>query len=180
MSSVHSIIQNPSGEFPQRSLLYGDQLDNPVTADWAVNALAPAVADSLNSGLTVRRFDDTVEEGVGFIFTVIPPQATVMKLTFKSRAQTAPGGPVQAVPRLYRRIIPDDAAVGAWSAGLDLTPIDIPANTNFQYDDQTLTLASLGLAPGDLVQFEVTRNPASGSDTLVGDWDVVEIGVEFF
>ena len=42
------------------------QLENPNSADWAVNALAKAAADSNNAGLTIRAFDDTTEEGVGF------------------------------------------------------------------------------------------------------------------
>lgn len=162
----------------QRHLLYADQLDNPVTANWAVNALAPASADSLNSGLTVRRFDDTTEEGVGFIFTV-PVDATEVVLNFKSRAQTAPGVAEGVVPRLYLREIPDNGAVGAWSAGLDLTAISIPTNTNFQYDSQVIAVGTLGITAGRLYQFELTRNPAAGGDTLVGDWNLLELGVIF-
>jgi hypothetical protein len=157
-------------------LFYADQLDNPVNSDWAVNALAPAVADSLNPGLTVRRFDDTVEEGVGFIVTV-QPSAMNLTISLKSRAQTAPGVPSAVVPRLYRRIIGDNVAVGAWSAGLDLTALAIPMNTNFQYDSQVISLASLGIAAGDLVQFELTRSVGAGGDTLIGDWDPTEVGI---
>lgn len=159
----------------ERELLYADQLDNPLTADWAVNSLAPAAADSLNSGISVRRFDDTIEEGVGFIFTP-PANAQRIKFSFKGRAQTAPGAAATVLLRLYRRTIGDNVAVGAWSSAFAFAAISIPTNTNFQYDEEFVTLATLGIAAGTLVQFELTRDPA---DTLVGDWDLAELGVEF-
>jgi hypothetical protein len=157
---------------------FGDQLDNPVNADWAVNALAPAAADSVNAGLTVRRFDDTVEEGVGFIVQV-PEQATNLRLSFVARAQTAPGAARTVGLTLYRREIPDNAAVTAWSAGTVLTDIDIPTNANFQYDNQTISLSTLSITAGRLVQFELTRTEPTGGTELVGDWDLIEIIVEF-
>ncbi len=156
-----------------------DQFDNPVNADWAVNALAPAAADSNNAGLTVRLFDDTTEEGVGFQLD-IPSGATGINFDFKSRAETAPGSPEGVVPRLYFREIPDNAAVAAWSAGLDLLTIDIPTNEFFQYDNVQVTLATLGLSTDVLAQFELTRNTGSGSDTLTGDWDLIELQTSFF
>ncbi len=159
-------------------LFYADQLDNPVNADWAVNALAPAVVDSNNNGLIVRAFDDITEEGVGFILRV-PAGATNVILAFKSRAETAPGGAVGVVPRLYVREAPDAGAVEAWSAGVDLTTIAIPTTEQFQYDTQTITLASLAITAGNLVQFEITRNGAAGGDDLVGDWNLLELGVGF-
>ena len=159
-------------------LFYADQLDNPINADWAVNALAPAVADSNNNGLTVRAFDDTSEEGVGFVLRV-PVGATNIVLLLKARAETAPGGAVGVVPKLYVRELPDDGAIEAWSAGVDLTALAIPTNENFQYDSQTITLASLSITAGNLVHFELTRNPAAGGDDLVGDWDLLELGVGF-
>lgn len=163
---------------PTRFLFYADQLDNPVSADWAVNSLAPATADNTNSGITVRAFDDTVEEGVGFILT-IPPEACGLTIDFKSKARTAPGAAKTVNTVLYRRNIPDNAAVGAWSAGLSLTPIDIPTNVFFQYDKQTITLTTLGITPGTLVQFELTRKDAANGTKLVGDWHLCELSVEF-
>lgn len=157
---------------------YADQLDNPVNSDWAVNALAPAAADSNNAGLTVRLFDDTTEEGVGFI-TSVPAGKTNLKISFKSRAETAPGATRTVGLKLYQRGILDNAAVEAWSAGTVLTDIDIPTNEFFQYDTQTITLASLGITAGELTQFELTRiNPAGGTE-LTGDWSLAEIVVEF-
>ena len=158
---------------------FADQLDNPVNADWIVNALAPAVADSNNNGLTVRAFDDTTEEGVGFILE-IPAGATNLILKVKGRAETGPPAARTVGLKLYQRGIPDNAAVEAWSAGLALTDVDIPTTTElFQYDEQTITLASLGIAAGEVTQFEFTRvNPAGGTE-LVGDWNLLELGVGF-
>jgi len=157
---------------------YGDQLQNPVSSDWAVNALAPAAADSSKSALTVRRFDDASEEGVGFMIET-PSAASSLTIQFRGRAETAPGVAKGVILKLYWREMPDNAAVSAWSGGTTLTTIDIPTNANYQYDTQTLTFAGLGLTAGRVTQFELTRNGASGSDSLVGDWDLLEVKVTF-
>lgn len=163
---------------PTKFLLYADQLDNPVNADWVVNSLAPAAADNTNAAITVRAFDDTTEEGVGFILT-IPNGVGSLTIDFKSKARTAPGVAKTVNTVLYLRNIPDNAAVGAWSAGLSLTPIDIPTNVFFQYDKQTIPLATLGITVGTLVQFELTRKDAANGTKLVGDWHLCELSVEF-
>lgn len=173
-----SIVGSAVAGMAAPRLFYADQLDNPNNADWTVNALAPASADSNNAGLTVRLFDDTIEEGVGFILSV-PAGVTSITLRFKSRAETTPGGAVGVVPTIYNRNIPDNAAVGAWTAGTDLTALAFTTNEFFQYDSQTITLAALSITAGNLTQFELTRNGAAGGDDLVGDWALIEIQVEF-
>ena len=57
------------------------EFDDPNNANWAVNALAPAAADSLNPSIAVRRFDDFNEEGVGWS-AYSPAGATQLALTF--------------------------------------------------------------------------------------------------
>lgn len=150
------------------------RMENPINADWAVNALAPASPDSNNAGMIVRRFDDTTDEGVGFSVR-IPPEATDMTIKFVSRAETAPGGAVTAALDLYRRSFPDAGAVTAWSGALALTAIDLPTNEEWQYDEQTITLATLGLTAGNEVQFELVRN----GGTLSGDWTLYKIILTF-
>ena len=160
-------------------LFCADQLDNPVNANWAVNALAPAAADSVNAALVVRRFDDTTEEGAGFLLTV-PPWATSVTLTLKSRAQTAPAATRTVGLKLYYRSIPDNAAISVWNSHV-MTDISIPTNANFQYATDTDALAAFSpaITAGVLYQFELTRiNPTAGTE-LVGDWDLVELGVLF-
>lgn len=158
-----------------------DVLDSPNNSDWAVNALAPAVADSNNNGLTIRAFDDTTEEGVGFN-AFIPAGTASLKLKFKSRAEVAPGAVRTVGLKLYSRQVPDNAAITAapnWTVGDALADIDIPTNELFQYDEETITLATLGLTADRWTQFELTRvNPAGGTE-LVGDWDLLEIELEF-
>lgn len=163
---------------PATMQLFADQFESPVNSDWAVNALAPVAVDSNNSGLTVRLFDDTTDEGVGCTFFV-PTGATDITLRFRSRAETAPPAVRTVGVDLYIREIPDNSAVGAWDAGTALTDISIPANENFQYDEQTLTLDGLGMTAGNIYQFEWVRtNPGAGTE-LVGDWALLGIEVEF-
>ena len=159
-------------------LFYGDQFETPDTADWVVNAAALEADDSVNSALVVRRFDDTTEEGVGF--SLAPPGGTTsIKLTFVARAQTAPGAARTVGLKLYNRGIPDNAAVQSWSAGTVLTDIDIPTNAFFQYDSQTITLASMGITVGEDTQFELTRVNPTGGTELTGDWNLRALQVEY-
>lgn len=166
------------GSGTQIYTFFADQLDSPNNANWTVNSLAPANQDSLNNALVVRAFDDTTEEGVGFSVD-IPTGVTNITFNFKSRAQTAPGAARTVGLNIYRRAIPNNGAVSAWSAATQLTDIDIPTNTNFQYDSQTLTLASLGLTAGQLHQFELTRVNPTGGTELVGDWNLLLLEVSF-
>lgn len=163
-------------DLQNRRLFYADQLDLPVNSNWAVNALAPPVADSLNPGLTVSRFDDTTEEGVGWIYRA-PLSTANLTLSMLSRPEAAGGGDV--IPRLYLREVTPGGTTGAWSAGLDLTALTFPATTNWLESSQTLTFGALGITAGRTYQFELTRNAPAGGDTLVGDWDLLELGVLF-
>jgi hypothetical protein len=49
----------------------------------------------------------------------------------------------------------------------------------WQYDTQTISLATLGLTAGRIAQFELVRYGASGSDTLVGDWNLCLLGISY-
>jgi hypothetical protein len=155
-----------------------DSLDSPLVADWAVNAFAPASADTANAALVVRRFDDTIEEGAGFQ-AYLPIGATSLKISFKSRAQTAPAGTRSVGVKLYYRRLQDNTAIAAWSS-LVLADISIPTSLLFQDDTQTILFASFApvLVADSYYQFELTRRlPAAGTN-LVGDWDLWNLMVE--
>ncbi len=164
--------------FPEY-LFYADQFENPNNADWDVNALAPAAADSNNAALTVRLFDDATQEAVGMSFR-LPATATNVVFEFVSRAETAPGGAVAAKPAIETRTIGDNAAVPAppWNT-LNLTKVDLPTNENFQYDSQTISFATLLWTAGTYVQMQLTRNPTHPDDNLVGDWALLACRVSF-
>lgn len=162
-----------------RYRFYADNFDSPtVGSDWTVDALAAATVDTNNDGMVVRSFDDTIEEGVGWSAR-IPEGAVNITLRFNSRAETAPGGVSTVIPQLYtraQRSVPP-AAVGAWSGATVLTALSFPAGTEFfQENEQTLTLASLGLTPGQTYQFELTR---STTGTLVDAWFLYGLEVLF-
>ncbi len=90
-TEVIVVVQTAAGSagvsFPE--IIYNAvDFDNPNNADWDENALAPAVADSNNAALTVRRFDDTIVEGVGGLM-FLPIGATSFVLNFVHRAEVA-------------------------------------------------------------------------------------------
>jgi hypothetical protein len=154
-------------------------LDSPLTADWAVNAFAPASADTANSALTVRRFDDTIEEGAGFQ-AYIPANAVNMKISLKSRAQTAPAGVRTVGSKLYYRRLQDNTAISAWSS-LVLNDISIPTSLLFQDDAQVILFSAFSpvLVADSYYQFEYTRRAPVAGTNLVGDWDLWNLMVEF-
>ncbi len=152
-------------------------LENPVNSDWHVGVLAPAAVDSIDPALTVRLFDDTIQEGVGFQF-VIPDAATSMTIAFISRASIAPAGTRQVGLQLAQRGVTDNTGIGAWDPLPALTDIDLPNNNLFQYDSQTFTIAIVNATPGELTQFELIRIPPVGTN-LVGDWVLAHLSVSF-
>jgi hypothetical protein len=101
-----------------------------------------------------------------------------MTLYLKHRCSTAPATAKGVILKLYDRTIPNNAAITAWS-NATLSTITTSTNAYYQYTTIANTLATLGLTAGTLVQFELTRNGASASDTLVGDWLLYELIVEF-
>ena len=157
---------------------FADQMDLPVNADFAVNAVAPSAADSNNAALKVSLFDDTVEEGV-VMPTKVPDNAIGLIVRLISRAETAPGAAQNVIPKLYGRSVPDNAAVPAWSAGQVMAAVALPTNENFQYDEEEFTLAALGLVAGKDCQIELTRDATNVSDDLVGDWALLKVELQW-
>lgn len=158
---------------------FPNSLDNPVNSDFAVNALAPTTTDPTYASLNVRSFSNTVEQGVAFTCS-IPAGATQMTFKFRGRAQVAQGAAQVVQPRLYARQIPNNTAVGAWSAAQELANIAVPANANFQYAQQTVALSTLGLTADRLYQFELTRRVSGVTGTnLATNFLLAEVTVEF-
>ena len=157
---------------------YADQLDFPINTDWAVNALAGSAADTNSAALSVRRFDDTTEQGVGFEEKP-PTGATNIKIGMVSRAETAGGGDRTIGPKLYQRGIPNNAAVESWTSGYVMTDVTLPNNENWQYDEQTIALSTLGVTAGEVTQFELTRVNPTGGTELSGDWTLLLLEVTF-
>jgi len=161
-----------------RFTFFSAAFDSPNNADWAVNALAPSAVDPSNGSITVRQFSNTTEQGVGFLLS-IPAGAVNITFKFRGRVATAPGSAAVVNPRIYYRLIPNGAAMGAWSSAQNLSNIAIPTNAYFQYSNQTVTLASLGMTAGNTYQIELTRNnsPATGTNAA-SNFLLAELTVE--
>jgi hypothetical protein len=162
-----------------RFTFFANSLDTPVNSDFAVNAIAAVVTDPAYASLNVRSFSNTVEQGVACLVS-IPSGATTLTVKIRGRAQTAPGVASVVQPRLYARLLPNNSAVGAWSAAKELTNISIPTNANFQYYTYSATLSSLTLTAGSLYQFEFTRRTSGVTGTnLAANFLMAELTVEF-
>ena len=158
---------------------YAPDLDSPTNADWDVNATAAMAADTIDAALSVRRFDDSTEEGVGFTMRV-PSAATNLVLSFISRAQTSASAPNDdVVPILHFREIRDNNTPGAWDeeSFSDISMV----GTAWQYDSESVALASMGsgITAGQTYQFELVRDGGTGADDLTGDWVLLELGIQF-
>jgi len=158
---------------------YASSLDSPNNPDWAVNSLAAAIADPGNTGLTVRQFSATTEQGVGFYLTV-PAGATWATIRFKGRAQNAPGVASVVQPKLYIRAVPNNAPIGAWGGAFAMDNIPIPANAYTQYSYQSFLMSATGLVSNGLYQLELTRSTTvTGGTQLAGNWLLSELTIEF-
>jgi hypothetical protein len=172
--------QTPAaGGLYHRYVFGASDFDTPNNSDWTINAAAAIASDSINAALSIIRFDDTIEEGVGFT-VFVPTGTTNIVFRFISRAQTAPSGSAKTVrPVVYVRESVDNSTIEAWLSATLMTPIDIPTNTNFQYDSQTIALSTLSMVAGRVAQFELTRRGTDGSDNLSGDWNLLNLVIEF-
>jgi hypothetical protein len=126
-----------------------------------------------------------MEEGVGFILTV-PSPSVQMSFEMKARAQNAPSNGARVVGnRIYYRPIPNNASFGTtWNQILLNNMTMATGSTLFQYKPrQTVPFVggfSPGVTPGTLYQFELTRvAPSPAASNLTGDWNLVELIVEF-
>jgi hypothetical protein len=160
-----------------RFTYYANSMDSPNTADYAVNAFAPIITDPTYTSLTVRSFSNTIEQGVSCLVSV-PINATTVTIRLRGRAQTAPGAASNVQPRVYTRLLPNNTAVGAWNAGVNLTLLAVPTNANFQYYVYTGTLASVNLAAGNLYQFELTRFITGVTSNLASNFYLAEMTME--
>jgi hypothetical protein len=174
-----SVSTAPTTDTDARFTYVANSLDSPSNADFVVNSLAPTTTDPTYNALNVRSFSNTVEQGVAFTCS-IPPGATQVILKFRGRAATAPGAAAVVQFRLYARQVPNNAAMGSWSAANELTNIAIPTNAFFQYASQTITFATLGLTADRLYQFELTRRVSGVTGTnLASAFYLAEVVCEF-
>jgi hypothetical protein len=156
---------------------FADQLDNPNNGDWAVSLVAPVVADTRNTALSVRRFDDTTEEGTGWLLR-IEPSMTTMQILLTSRPQNIPTTARLVFPRLYSRQISNNASITAW-ASRNLGTISMSASQIFWRENTftvPLNVSGPSISANRLYQFELTR--VSGATGLTGDWDLLEVHIE--
>ena len=162
-----------------RFTYFANSLDTPNNADFIINAIAPVTPDPQFNSINVRSFSNTVEQGVGFLCS-IPVGATQMTLKMRGKPSTVPGVASVVQPRLYSRIIPNGAAVGAWSAAYELPNIAVPTNNSYQYYQQTISLSTLSLTADRVCQFELTRRIAGVTGTnLAAAFLLAELTVEF-
>jgi hypothetical protein len=60
-----------------------------------------------------------------------------------------------------------------------MTPLAFTTNQSWQFDSEAFALATLSLVAGQMFQIELTRQGTDGDDSLVGDWILEHICVEF-
>jgi hypothetical protein len=156
-----------------------DSFDTPDNSSWAVSSGAQTGTDPSISAIKLRGFDASSEEGVGFMLFV-PATAVNFTLRLRSRALSPPGATQVVRIKLYHRGIPDNAAVpGTWTSFNGWADLTMPSTSAYQYDQETVSLATLGVTANRLYLFLLTRDAANAADTLGGDWGLTHMEVEF-
>jgi len=165
-----SVIGALQGALGGERCYCADMLQVP-EGDWPVSADAPPVSDTQSATGNARAFAADEERGVGFAVRV-PPNVTKLNLRLPGRILDGAPDERQVVLRVYARVN------GVWSGASALGILHLP-NDLAQSSAHAVLLAPIGVSPGDSVQFLVTRNPLSASDTLEGRWGLYEVGVNF-
>jgi len=177
-NNADDITLAASSTFPVYRFMM-DQVDTPNNADWAQNDGSAAAQDAVNNALVIRRFPKAGRAGIGLVLD-IPAGATNMIITYVFRGEVAPGALQIAILNHQFRTISSGAAVSAWSADLLLTGLQIPnGSILWQIGTQTQTLAALGMSANTLIQWEISRNGGSGSDTYGNYLDLFRLKISF-
>lgn len=150
-----------------------DLLMVPNNADWAVNANAGGDQDSNNASSPVKKFDSATEEGVG-LREPSAPGTSKLRLALKIRAETAPAAARTAGLKIYAR----ELGGAIWNSVV-LNDASIPVDETWQTFVQTVTLASLSVGDGKLIQFEITRIAPGAGINLEGDLTLTHVKGDF-
>lgn len=160
-------------------LFAADQFLNPSTTGWAVSNIATPSVDTLNNELIVRRFDDTTEEGVGFIIKT-PIYLNTFTLVVRGRAQSAPTALQTAYLKVYFKEIPDGGTIGSWQ-NYSIGQLDIPSgSSDWHYTTMPISASTMGLSPNTVYLIEITRDTSNVDDDLSGDFVLLDIEIELY
>ena len=162
-----------------RFTYYANSLDSVNNSDFAINGLAPVVTDPTYNSLNVRSFSNSVTQGVGFTCSPAVGSSQIT-IKYRGRAATAPGTTSQVLFYLYWRFITNNAAPSIWFGPFALAQLTMPTNAFFQYAQQTILYANIGLQAGTLTQFELVRSTTVGTGTnLASAYLLAELTLEF-
>lgn len=155
--------------------LFADQFLNPSTAGWQVSEIAPVSVDNVSTDVLVRRFDDTIVEGIGLQIST-PATFSSVTLKLRLRPQSSQAAARTAILDLHYKELPKSGTIGSWNT-VSLGSVSIASgNTNWIYYTQTFS----STFDADAVYLlEITRLSTSGSDTLVGDLVLMSVEVEY-
>jgi hypothetical protein len=150
---------------------------NPVTNDYTVSVIAPAIVDPDIPSMIVRAFDDGIPEGIATVFDV-SSDAKSMALELKCRARTAPASSALCKMKFYARELSVDSAIGAWAS----SSFDLPFgnNDNFTVISISNDLSSWNLEAGKQFQIEIARDITDVGDDLVGDMLMFDLTLKFY
>lgn len=108
---------------------------------------------------------------------MLVPNATTAKFEFVYRAASAPGTTNNKVRwRIGERTL---GTTGAEST-FDFTDQTVPNNANFQVQSQTVSLASLGWSPGDMLSWQLQRVITGVTNNMTQDALLSELKITFF
>jgi hypothetical protein len=105
----------------------------------------------------------------------VPIGATTITFNIRGRSATAPATASTVTHKIYSRVLPVNAAMGAWSAATTFTAMTVPTNAYYQIYTQSYPLSTMGLITGNSYHFELTR--AIGGVAYA--WLVSEIVIVF-
>ena len=149
-----------------------DRLLVTTDSDWEIAVAAGGGTDTNNGSFPVRRFPNGTETGVG-VGERSAVGSSKLKLILDLRAETAPAAVRKVGLKLRARELG-----GTW-ANVVLNDHDIPADETWTTFTQIVTLSSLSVGDGKLIQFQLTRVAPGGGTDLENDLTLTHLGGSF-
>jgi len=163
-----------------KTVINAQDFDFTNNVDWTVSNSSSLIRDPVNQAIRTRAFDQSTDEGAGFLVDI--PAATLGLTTIKFKVWTkrrTTGTGTNAVIAFFNRPVNTGAPVGPWNTTTAGQTTITGLSTVYQVNEVTVAISSLGLTAGTLHQFELVRRASLAADTLTGDLLVSRLEVSF-
>lgn len=152
-----------------------DMFIYPDNSDWAIDEAPSLDLDDTQNRVKNALFDPTTEEAVGLYFK-IPEGATNIIIDSVWRTDDTGSGTIKR--KLYVSELANDSVPEAFTS-VNLSDLTAPASENYQFDSDTVSLASISAVAGNYLIIQYSRNATDVGDTYAGDFRLLHVRLRY-